>query len=235
MNFLKRKSPHKWSPAGERFDPYRDAKLEYDRRDGTARAQKHKWQLACFGLIGITSMSVFGLIYLGAQPKVRPRYIEIDRIGAAHYRGPAGDAEGYVVPDRAIRHQLRRFVTSVRTISSDPGIIKANLFEAYAMVTPTGRNLLNRQIEQKDPFRRAHEERVSVEVKTMLQITPGTWQVDWQESRFDPAGIQLDSKLWRGSFQVIFRPNHQEVDEQELQRNPLGLYVHEFSIEPVQI
>ena len=225
----------KWIPDGGRVDPYREARLEWDRRDGTARVQKHKWQLACYGLIGITAMSQLGLVYLGAQPKVVPRYIEIDRIGAAHYRGPAGDAESYIAPDRAIRHQLRRFVTAVRTISSDPGIIKANLFEAYAMVTPTGRNLLNRRIEDKDPFKRAALERVSVEVKAMLQITPGTWQIDWQETRFDPAGLQIDSKLWRGSFQVIFRPKSQEVDEQELQRNPLGLYVHEFAIEPVQV
>jgi type IV secretion system protein TrbF len=232
---LRTKAPTKWVPAGERVDPYREARQEWDRRDGTARAQKHKWQLACYGLVGVTALSQIGLVYLGAQPKVVPRYVEIDRIGAAHYRGPAGSAETAIAPERAIRHQLRRFVTSVRTISSDPGIIKANLFEAYAMVTPTGRNLLNRRIEEKDPFRRALEERVSVEVKAMLQITAGTWQIDWQETRFDPSGVQVDSKLWRGSFQVIFRPASRDVDEQELTKNPLGLYVHEFSIAEVQV
>ena len=82
----------KWIPAGDRVDPYREARLEWDRRDGTARAQKHKWQLACYGLIGITALSQVGLIYLGAQPKVMPRFVEIDRIGAAHYRGAAGGA-----------------------------------------------------------------------------------------------------------------------------------------------
>jgi type IV secretion system protein TrbF len=229
-----KKPSAKWSPVGDRVDPYRKARQEWDARDGAARAQKHKWQLACYGLIAIALVSVAGLIYLGAQPRIIPHYVEIDRIGAAHYRGPAGGAETFIPPDKAIQHQLRRFVTAIRTVSSDPAIIKANLFEAYAMVTPTGRNLLTRRIEEKDPFKRATQERVSVEVKAVLRLTAGTWQIDWQETRFDPTGLQLDTKLWRGSFQVILRPSDHGADEQELQRNPLGLYVHEFSIAPVQ-
>ena len=66
------------------------------------------------------------MIYLGALPKAVPHIIEVDRLGAASYRGPVGQTD-YVPTEAVITYHLRRFVEDTREISSDLAVLKQQL------------------------------------------------------------------------------------------------------------
>jgi type IV secretion system protein TrbF len=58
-----------WAPSELLETPYLKARQEWDRRMGMTVVQARNWRLAAFAALGLILVSLFGLIYLGAQPK----------------------------------------------------------------------------------------------------------------------------------------------------------------------
>ncbi len=69
------------SPAKKHLSPWELGSREWDGRIGTAMAQVASWRRTSFFSLGLTGVSLLGLIYLGAQPKTVPHVVEIDKIG----------------------------------------------------------------------------------------------------------------------------------------------------------
>jgi type IV secretion system protein TrbF len=222
----------RWKPEGEIETKYRRAGQEWDRRMGAAIVQARNWRLATLLSLGLVLVSLIGTIYLGAQPKAVPHIVQVDRIGAPTYLGPVGQAARDWKPsDAALKYHLRRFIAETRSISSDAAVMKRNWIDAYALITQSAANHLNAYAQQTDPFKRGAEERVSVDVATVVQLSADTWQADWVEKTWDKAGNEAASAVWRGTFRVLVRPP--ENDEQ-LAANPIGLFVDEFHWSKVQ-
>ncbi len=225
----------KWTPDGAADTPYMRARQEWDRRMGSAVVQAHSWRLAAFASLGLVAMSVVGIIVLGAKPKAIPHIIEVDSLGAATYRGPAGKPLSDYSPSEAVlKYHLRRFIESTRTISADPVVLKKNWVDAYQLVTPRAANMLTAYVSrpENEPFRRAQDERVSVEVLAMVRVSAETWQIDWRETSFDRNGSPVGNPaLWRGMFRTL---TQLPKTEEALAKNPIGLYVDEFHWDKIQ-
>jgi type IV secretion system protein VirB5 len=126
----------KWKAEGEVETRYRRARQEWDRRMGSAVAQARNWRLATLLSLGLVLVSLVGTIYLGAQPKVVPHIVQVDRIGAPTYLGLVGQsAREYKPSDASLKYHLRRFIAATRTISSDPAVMKRNWIDAYTLIT----------------------------------------------------------------------------------------------------
>jgi len=219
--------PTQWKPDSPMDAPYRRARQEWDTRMGSSIAQAKNWRLACFGSLGVVGLSTLGLVYLGALPKAVPHIIEIDKLGAASYRGPVGQT-GYVPPDAVITYHLRRFLSDTREISSDFAVLKRNWLDAYTLVTPRGGNMLTAYVQapEHDPFRRAQDERVTVEFLSAVRVSGDTWQVDWRESSWDKNGSPAGAPVtWRAMLRTLLQlPKTAEA----MSRNPIGLYIDEL-------
>lgn len=222
----------RWKPEGEVETRYRKARQEWDRRMGAAVVQARSWRLATLLSLGLVLVSLIGTIYLGAQPKAVPHIVQVDRIGAPAYLGPAGKAARDWKPsDSALKYHLRRFLADTRTISSDAAVMKRNWIDAYALITQNAANHLNTYAQQTDPFKRGGEERVTVDIAAVVQLSADTWQVDWVEKTWDKAGNETANAVWRGTFRVVVRPPE---DEEQMAANPIGLFVDEFHWSKVQ-
>lgn len=225
----------KWAPEGDLDTPYRRARQEWDARMGSALVQARNWRLATFASLGAVAIALVGVIVLGAQPKAVPHIIEVDHLGAAVYRGPVAAAGADFTPsEAAIKYQLRRFLEDTRVVTSDTIVLKAHWLDAYTLVTPRGGNMLSAFVQrpENDPFRRALEERVSLEVLSTVRVSAETWQLDWRETSFDkngtPAGLPV---VWRAMLRIVLnRPK----TEDEMAKNPIGLYIDEFHWDKVQ-
>jgi type IV secretion system protein VirB5 len=215
----------RWSPDGELDTPYRRARQEWDRRMGGALVQAKNWRLATLLSLGLVGMALVGVVYLGAQPKAVPHIVQIDKIGAPAYLGPIGQPAEYRPSDAAIKYHLRRFIDETRSISTDPAVVKRNWIDAYTLITPNAANQLSAQAEKNDPVKRAERERVTVDVRALVQLSKDSWQADWEEKTWDKAGLELGTKIWRGTFKVLLRPPE---TEDQLATNPLGLFIDEF-------
>jgi type IV secretory pathway TrbF-like protein len=217
----------KWSPDGPLDTPYLRARQEWDSRMGSAVVQAKNWRLATFASLGAVLLSTGGMIYLGGLPKAVPHIIEVDRLGAATYHGPVGQSD-YVPTEAVITYHLRRFIEDTREISSDLAVLKKNWLDAYLLLTPRGGNMLSAFVQkpENDPFRRAQDERVTIEILSVVRAAGDTWQLDWRESSWDKGGSPLgEPVIWRAMLRtVVATPKTAEA----MQKNPIGLYVDEL-------
>jgi type IV secretion system protein TrbF len=225
----------RWKPEGSLETPYMRARQEWDARMGGTLEHARNWRRAAFASAAVSLASVAGLVLLGAQPKTVPYVVEVDHLGAASYRGPVGPSSSDYTPSEAvIKYHLRRFLEDTRTISSDAAVLKEGWLDAYRLVTPRGANMLSAFVQkpENDPFRRAEEQRVTLELLSAVRVSSDTWQLDWRESTFDNHGAPSESPtIWRGMFHVVLR---RPTGEQELLHNPIGLYIDEFHWDKVQ-
>ncbi len=216
-----------WSPDGPLDTPYRRARQEWDARMGSAVVHAKNWRLATFASMSVVVLATGGMIYLGSLPKAVPHIIEVDRLGAASYQGPVGQGD-YVPSDAVITYHLRRFIEDTREISSDLAILKRNWLDAYTLLTPRGGRMLSAFVEkpENDPFRRAQDERVTVEVLSAVRVAGDTWQVECRESSWDKNGVPMGSPLvWRAcSALLVQTPKTPEG----MKANPIGLYIDEL-------
>lgn len=221
-----------WKPDGEIETRYRKARQEWDRRMGTAVLQARNWRLATLLALGVVLVAVVGIIYLGAQPKAIPHIVQVDRMGAPTYLGPVGQSlREYKPSDASLKYHLRRFISSTRSISSDPAVMKRNWIDAYTLITQNAANHLNAYAQETDPFKRREQERITVDVASIVQLSADTWQADWIEKAWDKAGSEIGSSVWRGTFRVIVRTPE---SEEQLASNPIGLFIDEFHWSKVQ-
>ena len=147
---------------------------------GAATIQAANWRFITFGLAGLLFFSTAGNIYLGAQPKAIPHFVEIDKLGQPNYLGPLDrNALRDFTPNTASLHfHLTRFITDTREISSDAAILKRNWLDAYKLVTPDAANELNAYVKEHNPFDELEKQvRVSVQVNAIVPISKETWQV----------------------------------------------------------
>ena len=76
---------------------------------------------------------------------------------------------------------------------------------------------------------------MDVEIKTVIPQTPDTWQVEWIETTRDRQGIpQAKPAIWRALVTVYLAEITPQVTDEELRKNPLSLYVRDFSWARVQ-
>jgi type IV secretion system protein TrbF len=217
----------KWSPDGPLDTPYLRARQEWDQRMGSAVVQAKNWRLATFASLASVFLATAGMIYLSALPKAVPHIIEVDRLGAATYHGPVGQTD-YVPTEAVITYHLRRFIEDTREISSDLAVVKHNWLDAYTLLTPRGGNMLSAFVQkpENDPFRRAQDERVTIEILSVVRAAGDTWQIDWRESSWDKGGSPLgEPVIWRAMLRtVVATPKTAEA----MQKNPIGLYIDEL-------
>ena len=217
----------KWSPDGPLDTPYLRARQEWDSRMGSAVVQAKNWRLAAFASLASVFLATAGMIYLGSLPRAVPHIIEVDRLGAATYHGPVGQSD-YVPTEAVITYHLRRFIDDTREISSDLAVLKKNWLDAYLLLTPRGGNMLSAFVQkpENDPFRRAQDERVTIEILSVVRAAGDTWQIDWRESSWDKGGSPLgEPVIWRAMLRtVVATPKTAEA----MQKNPIGLYIDEL-------
>ncbi|MGI9286867.1 MAG: conjugal transfer protein TrbF [Pseudomonadales bacterium] len=221
----------KWTPSEALETAYRCAQQEWDSRMGSTLQQARNWRLFAFICLGLAIMLAVGNVYLGTLPKKVTEYVTIDGAGNATYIGEAGnDWESFSPTEAQVAKNIRRFVDDTRSLSSDPMIIRKNWVDAYTLVAGEATQILSQYAQNNDPFQRAKESRINVEIETALAVSNDTWQVDWFEETWSKSGTLTDTTAWRGTFTV----ERLEPDsEKAIKTNPISVYITRFSWQKV--
>jgi type IV secretion system protein VirB5 len=198
--------------------PYLSARREWNERYGDYIARARSWRLAAFGAIAVALALAIGVIWQGAQSKVVPYVVEVDKLGDAVAVARADRAASADV--RVIKAQLAAWIVDVRSVSSDPLAQKAALSRSYATTAATATLFLNDYYRQHSPF--SQNRTVAVSVDAVLPISNQTYQIQWSEDGRDLQGRALATTHWLASVTVAFDP---PTDERGVLSNPLGLYV----------
>lgn len=85
---------------------------------------------------------------------------------------------------------------------------------------------MNDYAREQDPFGKVGKYSIAVDVQRVLPLTDTSFDVQWSETTYDARGIKVDEARYSGIFAVHTR---QPTTEQELEANPLGMYIDTFS------
>lgn len=212
------------------------------RRNGDRLAEANdearSWKLAFWLTLLLLAGASGGLLFVALQPRFVPYTVALDEHGIAIPMGPA-ERTTRANPN-ATRAELTRFITDVRTVSSDPHAQRAMVERAYAHSTPAAANLLNAYF--RDP---ANDARVvsqrAVRLVRVLRITPlptpssDTWNVLWQEIEIENGSDSRSTTTWEAylTVSVAGGPGADRRTEEQIRLNPLGIYVTDLSWSPV--
>jgi len=214
-----RRSIQRYSTTPEPVTPYQKAAQIWDARIGAARVQAKNWRLMALGSLTLAFGLAGGLLWQSVQSRVVPYVVEVDRFGEARAVGPA--IEPYQPTDAQIGYFLARFIGDVRSLSSDPVVVKQDWLAAYAFATDKAANFLDAYARAHDPFKAIGKATVSVEVTSVIHISDASFQVKWTEQRFGDDAPSIPTH-WTAILSIVVR---QPTDEETLRQNPLGLYV----------
>jgi len=213
-------------------NPYLTARRTWNDHVGSVVTSRQSWQV-----VGILSMMVAlagvgGIIHIGSQSKFVPYVVEVDKLGQPMAVAPAQVA--LPVDLRVVKSQMASFITDARTVTPDVALLRKSIFRIYALLGPNdpATQKMNEWLngtKESSPFVRAAEETVSIDIRSVMQQTPETWQVDWQEVTRDRQGLVKDKANWRALVTTYTAEPTTQTSEEQVRMNPIGTYVRDFS------
>jgi len=200
--------------------PYQRAGQVWDDRIGSARVQAKNWRLAFFAALAMSGGLAGGLVWQSARGTVTPWVVQVDRLGQAQVVAPA--VANYHPSDPEIAWHLARFIEDVRSVPSDPVVLRRNWLEAYNYVTDKGALALNDYARTDDPFVKVGKTAVSVDVASVIRASDDSFRVEWVERRYVDS-VLASTERWSAILTIAVQP---PTDADRLKKNPLGVYVH---------
>jgi len=216
-------------PAPHKSTVYKPIDVENPFRKGQDKAyadilfdkmQEMKWWRLIIGS-GILFLSFLNLLLFfstASRQQTVPVLVNIMPTGEAQYLGEVRQAQ-LQVPETAIVFQVRKFITNLRSISTDSQVLFNNIDETYAMVTANYEPHMTRMLRGNSPFELVGKVRRGVEIESIIRITQDTYQVDWIDVVLD--GTSRKNTRMRALVTIVLLP----VTAESARRNPLGIYI----------
>ena len=219
--------------SGESTNPYLSARRTWNHLHQAHIASRRSWEMVAILCLLITLASVGGIAYVGSQSKFVPFLYHIDTHGRATAVGPV-ELTSQADP-RVLAAAIGDFVANARLVTVDASLQRKAVYHVYAMLSEhdpaTGKmNQWMNGTEDSNPFTRAEKETVTVDMSTVLPQTADTWEVTWLESTWDRKGVATGPPVAMRALVTVYRAEPSPTTtEEELRRNPLSLYVKDFS------
>lgn len=203
--------------------PYQRAAQVWDDRIGSARVQARNWRLAYFGAISVSGVLAGGLLWQNARGSIVPWVVEVDRLGEARAVAPA--TATYQPTDPQVAFHLARFIEQVRSVATDPIVVKDDWLRAYDFATEKGALALDDYARNNDPFARIGKEQVAVDVSSVIRASANSFRVAWVEHHYKDGSLAATER-WTAILAVVIQPPRAP---DALRKNPLGLFVNSIN------
>lgn len=225
------RSAPKLDPDSPHSAVYVAARREWNEQTGSIVASRDTWRLTALGALGVAFLAVGGIAWIGAQNRVVPYVVAVDRLGdqlAISRADVAAPAD-----PRIIRARLGRWISDVRTVFVDVTAQRRVIGDAYAILSRNGAayRAINEWFAQNSPFDRAKNATVGVQVRSVIPLSANTWQVQWTENHRTREGSMLPAEEWRGVVTISINP---PTDDATILANPAGIYIETVEMQKLE-
>jgi len=206
--------------------PFERAMKIHEDRYGAMAADARHWRRVAFGLFGLLALSVVGMVIMALRSRVTPYIVQVDEHGYEVLIGPAEEAGP--AEDRIVIAHLSRFFRDHRTVLSEVHAQEA-LIRRVMAVTAAGSPAATKAADFYQALADEADGRrgsVDCEVKAVLPMAKNSWQVEWNEHRYE-SGSLVQSKAFKAVVTVDIEPTR---SLSQVLQNPLGIYVVDFHV-----
>jgi len=213
-------------------NPYVEARREWDERYADLVLGKRNWQIAAGGLLLLALILASAMGWLISRSRYIPYVVEVDKLGyALTVHQPLSPASVPDVTARIQRYEISAFIRNARSISSDAQVEHQMLNSLLAHARGAADRFLDAYYHSDgfthNPFKLAEKQTVSIEIDSILQLSPTSYQVRWSEQQRDLNGVVIGAPTyWEAVLQTqVVPPNSDDA----IVSNPLGFYVTQIS------
>ncbi|HEY2534652.1 MAG TPA: conjugal transfer protein TrbF [Xanthobacteraceae bacterium] len=204
----------------EPLTPYARALQAWTERLVSARLQTSHWRLAALGSASLCAALALALTIAAERAGVTPYVVEVEHLDEA----PTADPPITEPSDAQIAYLLARFVNDIRSLSTDPIVVRANWMDALNYVSVRGAQTLSDDARVSDPFIKIGRQSVMVDVIYVVRASAESFEIRWRENTYQNGTI-AKAETFTGTAQIIVKA----INSAETLRNPLGLYVQTFT------
>ena len=203
-------------------DAYKLAAKTWAGRLVSARAEVVRWRLAALGT-GTLCVLLFGTLEISATRHTAVPYaITVDQLGTVR-AAEATDVRPRPT-DAQIAFIITQFVEDIRSLSTDPVVVRTKWARAYAMTTPRAVDALNRYAIDSARFTKIGKHAITAKVTSVVRASDEAFEVHWQELTYED-GAPISTKRLIGHVTVMFKePGAVTI----LTDSALGAYVDKF-------
>ncbi len=222
MAWFKRQSLT-YNPPIEMHSPFARARQEWDDRMGSCLVRARNWRAMAFATAALAVVLGVSLVWLSFQNRFEVVYIPVDKFGKPGQLQRLN--KQYHVEDGWVAYAVRQLVEQVRSIPTDPVVLRENWDRAYKFLAGDAVARMGEYGSSLEALRTGPTKARSVEVRNVLKRSDTTLQVNWVEQTYRDGSLE-DTARYTGLFTYTLR---QPSNEQEAFDNPLGILVTDFS------
>lgn len=214
-------------------NPYLNAKRAWNTHTAGLMKSLQMWQMVGLGSLLVTLAAVGGVIVIGSQSKFIPLVFQQDASGNTLSVTKANQVGQASIDD--YRAAAAHFIENIRLVSVDVALQKKAVFQVYSYLNQNDAALAKVQEFYNDkqhanPFERAAHEIVSIEVRSVLQESEDTWQVDWIETVRNHDGTLKQKPYAMKAIVTMYQENEiNDVSSESILKNPHLIYVRDFN------
>lgn len=207
-------------------NPYFEGRKEWNERYGGFVQQANTWKLIAFITLGLMSISIMGVIYIGSQSKIVPYVVEVDKLGASVGVGKVTNNVA-VDENKIIMYSLASMVTNMRTVWIDKKVQKKMILDAYKYIKQgsNAEKKINEYFTKENPFDYPPNFERSILIKSVLKSDGNTWVVEWEETTTQN-NLAIQDDTYKALLQVSIVP---PTSEAQIFANPMGVLINEYT------
>lgn len=213
----------------KKFTNYEKAVEAFENQLLNISKALHTWKILAFICLGIAFLALSGNIYLSTRSTLVSYVIEVDEAGNAKAINPVYQ-KNYEPKEEFLIYSLKEFVRNFRWISLDPVVQNSLYSKAMNLLTEPMQEKL-KEISLEENLSNLIQEKYTrdVQINSAIKVagTKNTYQIKWREILYSSSGDILLNKTLVGIFTISIE---QPKTLQELDRNPLGVYIVDFHI-----
>ncbi|QIN36808.1 conjugal transfer protein TrbF [Legionella longbeachae] len=233
MNQIKQKLSLKKKKNNLTDNPYLNAKRAWNFHTAGLMKSLQIWQLVSLSSLLITLAAIGGLITIGSQSKFIPLVFQQDASGNTLSVTRADKVGEASIDD--YRAAAAHFIENIRMVSVDVALQKKAVFQVYSYLNQNDAALTKVQEfysdkQHSNPFDRAAHEIVSIEIRSVLQESEDTWQVDWVETVRNRDGTLKEKPAQMKAIVTMYQDNElNDVSNESILKNPHLIYIRDFN------
>jgi type IV secretion system protein TrbF len=218
---------------GENDNPYLSARRTWNDHTKAVMSSRQAWQIMGILSLLVALVAVGGIIHIAQLSRFVPYVVQVDKLGQTAAVSVADKAAP--ADQRVVATAISAFIANARLVTPDVALQRKAVFDVYALLptnVPAAQKMTEfyNATEDSSPFKRAAKEMVSAEINTVMPNTADTWQVDWVETTRDRQGAMKGRPLLMRAMVTIFIvPPTPATTEEQLRKNPLGIFVRDFT------
>lgn len=204
---------------------YALAKKTWDERTAHTVGRIRFLQTLVVLLVALCLVEAYYILTSIDKPKMVPYFVEINN-NEVRFAGFIQNRQ-LKATDAEIIFYLKRFITNLFTISSDPVLLKDRLADVYNFTGPAAQTQVTEFIVQNQPLEKsAAGVRMDIRFSLFERLSEKTWRCEWLEETREKGMIKTQL-VKSGTFTYT-----QEYPQTELQAetNPSGIFITEYFV-----